>query len=144
MWNCHGRYSGHCQECFNRVNQMLLDIVTANILHRSTVDINEEPQSISAVRQLTHLLLLEISQQLPKQPDFKRLIILFISTFKRSITSRAYVGNSYHVLRQLFPPILTRRPGLRKRAHPFTLPLKDEKQCIPRVLYRALLPPVQS
>ena len=27
---------------------------------------------------------------------------------------------------------------------PFTLPLKDDKQCIPRVLYRALLPPVQS
>src|SRR6218665_3200505 len=43
------------------------------------------------------------------------------------------------------PPILTRRPGPRKRAHPFTLPLKDDKQCIPRVLYRALLPPaVQS
>src|SRR6218665_3824068 len=34
-------------------------------------------------------------------------------------------------------PILTRRPGLHKRAHPFTLPLKDDKQCIPRVLYRA-------
>src|SRR6218665_2334754 len=42
------------------------------------------------------------------------------------------------------PPILTRRPGLRKRAHPFTLPLKDDNQCIPCVLYRALLPPVQS
>src|SRR6218665_3852134 len=53
-------------------------------------------------------------------------------------------SNSYHVLRPLFPPILTRRPGLRKRVHPFILPLKDEKQCIPRVLYRALLPPVQS
>src|SRR6218665_314147 len=54
------------------------------------------------------------------------------------------IRNSYHVLRPLFLPILTRRPGLRKRAHPFTLPLKDDKQCIPRVLYRALLPPVQS
>ena len=54
------------------------------------------------------------------------------------------IRNSYHVLRPLFPPILTRRPGLRKRAHPLTLPLKDDKQCIPRVLYRALLPPVQS
>jgi len=43
------------------------------------------------------------------------------------------------------PPILTRRPGLRKRAHPFTLPLKDDKQCPiwPRVPYRALLPPAQ-
>src|SRR6218665_2833098 len=54
------------------------------------------------------------------------------------------IRNSYPVLRPLFPPTLTRRPGLRKRAHPFTLPLKDDKQCIPRVLYRALLPPVQS
>src|SRR6218665_1923335 len=27
------------------------------------------------------------------------------------------------------PPILARRPDLRKRAHPFTLPLKDDKQC---------------
>src|SRR6218665_1631395 len=27
------------------------------------------------------------------------------------------------------PPILTRWPGLRKRAHPFTLPLNDDKQC---------------
>src|SRR6218665_2723491 len=57
------------------------------------------------------------------------------------------IRNSYHVLRSLFPPILTtvtRRPGPRKRDHPFTLPLKDDKQCIPCVLYRALLPPVQS
>jgi len=53
------------------------------------------------------------------------------------------IHNSYHVLRPLFPPILTRRPGLCKRAHPFTLPLKDDKQCIPHILYRALLPPVQ-
>src|SRR6218665_2311274 len=44
------------------------------------------------------------------------------------------IRNSYHVLRPLFPPILTRRPGLRKRVHPFTLPIKGDKQCIPRVL----------
>src|SRR6218665_1951995 len=56
------------------------------------------------------------------------------------------ICNSYHVLRPLIPPILscTRRNGLRKRAHPFTLSLKDDKQCIPRVLYRVLLPRVQS
>src|SRR6218665_2174624 len=42
------------------------------------------------------------------------------------------------------PPILARRPDLRKRAHPFTLPLKDDKQCrLFHVSYRALLPPVQ-
>src|SRR6218665_1586269 len=52
------------------------------------------------------------------------------------------IRNSYPVLRPLFPPLLPSRPGLRKRAHPFPLPLKDDKQCIPRVLYRALLPPV--
>src|SRR6218665_3404761 len=28
-------------------------------------------------------------------------------------------------------PVLTRRPGLRKRAHPFTIHLTDDKQCIP-------------
>jgi len=35
------------------------------------------------------------------------------------------IRNSYHVLRPLIPPILscTRRNGLRKRAHPFTIPL---------------------
>src|SRR6218665_2871045 len=43
------------------------------------------------------------------------------------------IRNSYHILCPLFLPILTRRPGLRKRAHPFTIPLKDDK-----------LPPVQS
>src|SRR6218665_204167 len=36
------------------------------------------------------------------------------------------------------PPILARRPGLRKRGHPFTLPLTDDKQFILRVLYRAV------
>src|SRR6218665_2325251 len=36
--------------------------------------------------------------------------------------------NSYHVPLPLFPPTLTRRSGLRKRAHLFTLPLKDDKQ----------------
>src|SRR6218665_4039406 len=52
--------------------------------------------------------------------------------------------NSYHALRPLFSHIFTRPHGLRKRAHPYTLPVKDDKQCIPRVLYRAFLPPVQS
>src|SRR6218665_1760851 len=53
------------------------------------------------------------------------------------------IRNSYHVIRPLFPHIITRRPGVRKRAHPFTLPLQDDKQCIPRVLFKTLLPPAQ-
>src|SRR6218665_3044868 len=43
--------------CFNRVNHMLLDIFTANILHRPTVDINEEPQSISTGKAVDTLAL---------------------------------------------------------------------------------------
>src|SRR6218665_3975665 len=54
------------------------------------------------------------------------------------------IRNSYPVLRPLFPPIFTRPPPLPKRSQPFILPLKDDKHYIPRVLYRALLPPVQS
>src|SRR6218665_548571 len=80
-----------------------------------------------------------------------KLPLLLLLLFYRLLPSviigcivSSVIRNSYHVLRPLFSPILTRRPGLRKRAHPFTLPLKDDKQCIPRVLYRALLPPVQS
>src|SRR6218665_3855819 len=49
--------------------------------------------------------------------------------------------NLFHVLRPSFPPILSRRPGLRKRAHPFKLhvPLKDDKNYIYRILYRFLI-----
>src|SRR6218665_1183155 len=73
----------------------------------------------------------------------KTISSLVLDGFSLTLFSLAHIV-IYHVLRPLFPPILTRRPGLRERAHPFTLPLKDDKQCIPRVLYRALLPPVQS
>src|SRR6218665_450450 len=78
-----------------------------------------------------------------KQSSLKVRKSSLVNTAEDRLLS-SVIHNSYHVLRLLFPPIVTRRPGLRKRAHPFTLPLKDDKQCIPRVLYRALLPPVQS
>jgi len=35
------------------------------------------------------------------------------------------IFDSSHILRPLFPFILSRCPGLRKRFHPFTLPPKD-------------------
>ena len=44
----------------------------------------------------------------------------------------------HHVLHPLFPPLLERRPGLRSRHHPFKLPPKDDKNYIPRVLFRSL------
>src|SRR6218665_298905 len=42
---------------------------------------------------------------------------------------------SNHVLRPVFPPWIERRPGLRPRPHNFTLPGKDNKNFISRVLY---------
>src|SRR6218665_3578299 len=38
----------------------------------------------------------------------------------------------------LFPPVISRRPGLRRRQHEFTLPEKDDRNFIPRILYRTL------
>ena len=51
----------------------------------------------------------------------------------------AVIFNSSHVLRPLFPSILSRRPGLRERSHPSDLPLKDDNNYIHRILYRLLL-----
>src|SRR6218665_1687477 len=44
-----------------------------------------------------------------------------------------------HVLRQLSPPVIIRRPGLRPCPHNFVLPDKDDCNFIPRILYRTLL-----
>jgi len=43
------------------------------------------------------------------------------------------------VLRPIFPPLIARQPGLRPRPHDFTLPDKDDKNFISRVLYRSRL-----
>jgi len=51
----------------------------------------------------------------------------------------AVASCSAHVLRPIFPPLIARRPGLRPRPHDFTLPDKDDKNFISRVLYRSLL-----
>src|SRR6218665_2298026 len=45
-------------------------------------------------------------------------------------------NNEYHVLRPLFPPLAQRSHSLRPRAHDFVLPRKDDKNYIPRILYR--------
>src|SRR6218665_327666 len=50
----------------------------------------------------------------------------------------AVIHSSDHVLRPLFPPVITRRPGLRRRQQEFTLPEKDDLNFIPRILYRTL------
>src|SRR6218665_1895958 len=50
----------------------------------------------------------------------------------------AVIHSSDHVLRPLVPPVITRRPGLRRRQHEFTLPEKADRNFIPRILYRTL------
>src|SRR6218665_1934537 len=47
----------------------------------------------------------------------------------------AVISDSFHVLRPIFPPILSRCSGLRKHAHLFFLPTKDIYSFIPRVIY---------
>jgi len=49
---------------------------------------------------------------------------------------RALVRNERHVLRHLFPSEKPRIYDMRPRAHDFTLPLKDDSNFIPRVLFR--------
>ena len=45
-----------------------------------------------------------------------------------------------HVLRPLFPPVLTRRPGVCPRPHDLTTPIKkDDYNCIPKILNYTLL-----
>src|SRR6218665_2260446 len=51
----------------------------------------------------------------------------------------AVASCSAHDLRPNFPPSIARRPGLRPRPNDFTLPDKDDKNFISRVLYRSLL-----
>src|SRR6218665_3392721 len=51
----------------------------------------------------------------------------------------AVASCSAHVLQPIFPPLIARRPGLRPGPHDFTLPDKDDKNFISRVLYRSLL-----
>src|SRR5688572_11043885 len=51
---------------------------------------------------------------------------------------KAVIKNDFHVLRSLFPPIITRHYNLRPRPHDFTLPDRDDRNFIPRVLYGVL------
>jgi Reverse transcriptase (RNA-dependent DNA polymerase) len=49
---------------------------------------------------------------------------------------RAVNNNVTHVLRCLFPPLARRAYSLRQRPHDFMLPIKDDRNFIPRTLYR--------
>jgi hypothetical protein len=49
---------------------------------------------------------------------------------------QAVIWNENHVLRGLFPGVVQKHYNLRPRPHDFKLPAKDDKNYIPRVLYR--------
>lgn len=49
------------------------------------------------------------------------------------------IWNSAHALMNLFPPTIRRRYSLRPRPHDFELPSKDDRNLIPRILYRSLV-----
>ena len=49
---------------------------------------------------------------------------------------KAVIWNENHVLRGLFPDIVQRHYNIRTRPHEFKLPAKDDKNYIPRILYR--------
>lgn len=84
------------------------------------------------------------SLKLPSCPGFLNLGYTFhlISYFSALVTAakdRLLPSvNSSHVLRPLFPKLHPTTRLLRKRAHPFSIPNRYDKQYIPRVLFRSL------
>ena len=56
----------------------------------------------------------------------------------------AVIFHSFHVLHTTSPPILSRRSGLRKHVHRFSLPTKDIYNFTNRVLFSSLLPSTVS
>ena len=50
--------------------------------------------------------------------------------------SQVIIADSNHVLRKHFPDIKRSNYNLRPRAHEFTLPLKENRNFIPRLLFR--------
>src|SRR6218665_847553 len=68
-----------------------------------------------------------------------RMLCRMPQSWSQRLRLASVVLRPHHVLRPLFPPVITRRPGLRPRPHNFVLPDKDDCNFIPRILYRALL-----
>src|SRR6218665_552746 len=61
----------------------------------------------------------------PEQPDAESLVTEAENRLLISVNHR-----HYHVLRPLFPPVITRHPGLRPRSHDFSLSHKDDHNYI--------------
>ena len=69
----------------------------------------------------------------PNSPDIDQLVCDADASLLKAV-----IRNDFHVLRSLFPPIITRHYNLRPRPHDFTLPDRDDRNFIPRVLYGVL------
>ena len=54
---------------------------------------------------------------------------------------RSVMRSKTHVLRSVFPPTNIRHHDLRPRPHDFQLPPKDDRNFIPRSLFRSLMLP---
>src|SRR6218665_3909635 len=67
-------------------------------------------------------------------PSFENLAMIADQRLYRSI-----VRNSYHVLRRFFLEKAPTGHNLRPRAHNFVLPIKDNNNFVPRILYNELL-----
>src|SRR6218665_1409014 len=77
---------------------------------------------------------LSVSSYLPpEQPDAESLVTEAENRLLASVNHRLC-----HILRPLFPPVITRRPGFRPRSYDFSLPHKEDHNYIPRVLYRTV------
>ena len=68
-------------------------------------------------------------------PSSQEPIEALVDTAERRLLG-AVISNYSHVLRSLFPPIVHRQYNLRPRSHNFKLPEKDDKNFIPRILYK--------
>jgi len=53
---------------------------------------------------------------------------------------RSIIAREIHVLRPLCPPVNIRKYDLRPSPHNFLLPLRDDINYIPRILFRWLRP----
>ena len=67
------------------------------------------------------------------KPNFTQIILSAKELLFHKITS-----NPYHCLHQLLPPTKNSSYNLRKRGHNYSLPLKDDRNFMNRILFRLL------
>src|SRR6218665_109942 len=67
-------------------------------------------------------------------PSFENLAMIADQRLYRSI-----IHNPYHVLRQFFLENAPTGHNIRPRAHNFVLPIKDNNNIVPRILYNELI-----